>query len=387
MKTPEQLRAALERQWHNADHREARLLGEAGAWPVRLSIGKPSATIVASGTDALHAHVRAWQRVETGSVEWQALPYRAVSGAIELPLHWRIDRPSEWIAAVNTPDIRHEYETMCRLCEATPQSDHATWIRRRSLWSDKDPAEIIRASQLADALEPACAQGRPLRALPYAGVDTKFYERHRALLIRLLDLRHNGAASEQGLEVFLDAAAEKAHWLLVADLDGRLLPFAQQRVRADELAQLQSLPGNYLIIIENERALHLLPKCQETLAVLGSGNNLNWLSAGFLAHKQIAYWGDLDTWGLRLLAHARQYRPELTAILMDFNTFSAAAIDKAVVEPERAPLPEEGLKPDEQALFQKLSNSERGRLEQEFLPETIVHKAVGSWRSATRSIY
>lgn len=240
---------------------------------------------------------------------------------------------------------------------------------------ERSEFEVLDGVRAAEEMREVYALATSLRA-DFRRVEDSYREADH-------NLRQSIISSEQNRGEVVDRLLQTNQRLLDT-AEGQV---AQQRVRADELAQLQSLPGNYLIIVENERALHLLPKCQETLAVLGSGNNLNWLSAGFLADKQIAYWGDLDTWGLRLLAHARQYRPELTAILMDFNTFSATAIDKAVVEPERAPLPEEGLKPDEQALFQKLGNSERGRLEQEFLPETIVHKAIGSWRSATRSIY
>ncbi|TVP77294.1 MAG: hypothetical protein EA353_10645 [Puniceicoccaceae bacterium] len=383
MKTPEEIAERLRRQWQQADKREARLSVNSKEWPLRFPIGRPPASLISEDIEKLRAHIESWKAVNVGRVEWKPIPFRAAGSAIDSPVAWCLDRPSEWVAACSDKIITAEYTTLSELCRHTPPSDHILWIRQCNLWRGHPTKEIIRASQLADALEPACAQGRPLRALPYAGVDTKFYERHRALIIRLLDLRHNGAASEQGLEVFLDAAADKAHWLLVADLDGRLLPFKQQRVRADELAQLQTLPGSHLIIVENERALHLLPNSKETLAVLGSGNNLNWLSAGCIAKKRIAYWGDLDTWGLRLLAQARQHSPKLTVLLMDSKTFASAANNKAVIEPEPAPLPRKGLTTEEHTLFQTLVRAKKGRLEQEFLPEAVVRDAVSKWRNAS----
>ncbi len=379
MKSPDDITQQLRRQWQQADKREARLAGGSTEWPLRLPVGKPSAQVVSSQSDAVRTHLQAWRAVHIGRVEWRPVAYRATGTEIDVPIAWWLDRPSEWIAACRCASIAAEYATLRELCAETAPRDHRIWLRQRHLWRDKPPEEIRRASQLADALEAGCARGRPLRALSHVGIDTKFYERHRALLVRLLDQRHHGVVSEQGLEVFLDAAPEHTHWLLLADLDGHLLPFARQRVRASELAGHRKLPGERLLLVENERALHLLPPCEGTLAVLGSGNDLAWLAAPWLAQQQVAYWGDIDTWGLRLLAHARRYLPKLPGLLMDEATYQSFSAEKAVVEPEPAPEPRTGLSPSERKLFHLLSHAQKGRLEQEFLPETSVTDAIKKW--------
>src|SRR5690606_32849638 len=128
-----------------------------------------------------------------------------------------------------------------------------------------------------------------------------FFERHRSLIIKLLDVRFNGLVSELGLETFLGALDETDHWLLVADLDGSLLPFRLMRVRHTELLT-NSLPGSRLLIVENERCVHQLPKVLGTVAVLGAGLNLAWMEATWLSQCSLAYWGDLDTWGRTILA-------------------------------------------------------------------------------------
>jgi len=388
MKSPQALVDILRRQWENADRREARLLPHEDAWPLRLPIGAPSARAVAEAIESVREHIRAWAAVRVGQVEWQARSYRATGEAIEIPVAWRLDRPSDWVAACDSPEIRSECETLGELCARTPPEDHRLWVRKRHLWRSQPANEIIRASRLADILEPGCAEGRPLRALGHAGTDTKFYERHRALLLQLLDLRHDGAASEQGLEVFLDAEPEGAHWLLLADLDGGLLPFRRQRVRTTDLAEHPGLPGTHLIVVENERALHHLPDLHGTLAILGAGNNLAWLAAPWIDRKHLAYWGDLDTWGLCLLARARRTRPQLEAVLMDASTFFENADKYAVAEPKPADIPNRGLTPAERDLFDKLESLQNGRLEQEFLPAPKVRDAIRRWvddgPSATR---
>ena len=118
---------------------------------------------------------------------------------------------------------------------------------------------------------------------------------------------------------------------------------------------------------------------QDTIAVLGAGLNLGWLAAPWLQGRRVAYWGDLDTWGLHMLAIARDHLPHLQALLMDAATFSAHH-PLAVAEPVHAPQTACGaLQPDEAALVEHLRAQDKGRLEQEFLPTDTVHRAVRPW--------
>lgn len=381
MKSPRELAARLAAQWRRPALRLARL-GSPSAWPLRLPIGRPPPARLVLDLDAVRAHVHAWSAVATGEVEWENLPYRGAGQAIRIPLYWKLPRPSDWIAGCADPAIAAEYALLSRLCAGTPSVFHSVWIGKPHLWRDHDADTILRAARLADQLAPGCAGGRPLRALSLAGVDSKFHEVHRALLLALLDTRHHGAASELGLEDFLGAAREDDHWVLLADLDGGLLPFVRQRVRTAELAALTRIPGTHVLIVENERCLHQLPPLPGTLALLGAGLDLGWIAAPCLGKKHLAYWGDLDTWGLRMLGLARSMRPELRALLMDRDTFDLHAPARAVPEPEPAEPPPPGtLSTDEFALFTTLAASPRGRLEQEFLPMPIVHAAVSSWRA------
>jgi hypothetical protein len=117
----------------------------------------------------------------------------------------------------------------------------------------------------------------------------------------------------------------------------------------------------------------------DTIAILGDGLNLGWLCAAWLQSRKVAYWGDLDTWGLAMLATARSHLAHLHALLMDGACF-AAHQSLAVAEPVHAPLEHSGvLLPDEIALDQQLRTLRAGRLEQEFLPEAAVNHAMKDW--------
>jgi hypothetical protein len=380
LKSPEDVGRRLAGQWQRAATRVERLLSP-NAWPLEVHLAKPPAALVGGGDwPAVRAHLDAWRAVHVGTVVWETVRYRATAEPVDVPVRWVLSSPSEWVAATGSSTIRDEHDALSRLVASAHPRYREFLIERRALVRRHDLDEVVLALQVAEELEQGAAAGAPLRALPVAGIDTKFLERNRHLLIALLDVRYDGAVSAVGLEGFLDAAGPDGHWLLVADLDGSLLPFARQRVTDVEIGT-RGLPGRRIVVVENERCLHALPEVAGTVAVLGAGLNLGWLHAAALAHHSLAYWGDLDTWGLAMLAAARAARPDLAALLMDAPTFDAHR-DRCVVERRPAEAPSAGLTPEEFALFDRLRADPRGRLEQEFLPRHLVAAAVSSWALA-----
>ena len=378
MKSPAELSQRWARQWEVADNREQRLL-LAEVWPVSLPIGKPTPAQFTRQTDLIREHLQRWRAVTIGRVIWETVAFRSGSEPMEVPIKWVLSNPSEWVAACGDPLIVRDYERLDRLVSAVDPLFRRALVRQRQLLQDKPEAEIIKATEVAMALTPGSAAGRPLRALSVCGIDSKFFERHRGLLIHLLDERFDGQVSELGLEAFLDAPDEGQHWLLVAPLSPELLPFSQQRVRARELAATP-LPASHILIVENERCLHQLPKLPNTIAVLGSGLNLEWMNATWLKDKRIAYWGDIDTWGLVMLAAARRRQPHLEPLLMDRELFDATCSTLSVNERRPAgEQPPEGLTAPEKDFYQHLRNLEKGRIEQEFLLRETVVAALESW--------
>ncbi len=383
MKLPTELAARWARQWENPDLREARLLDEPGAWPASLPVGRPTAAEVGERWQTTAAGLRAWREVRHGTVRWESATYRATGAPIEVPVAWELGDAADWVAASGDRRVRSEYESLRALLGETDPLFHRVLVRERSLWKSKPLDEVLRAAQLVLLLEPGCAAGQPLRSLSRRGIDSKFFERHRGLVQRLLDLRHDGEPSRQGLETFLDAARGDEHWLLLADLGGDFagdpaLPFPRLRLRSADLAA--RLEARALLVVENERCLHLIPnELPGVIAVLGTGDNLSWLASPRLRETRIAYWGDLDTWGLTLLARARRHAPHLVPLLMTREIFDAHA-DAAVTEATPASEePPAGLTEKETAFYRHLRSLACGRLEQEFLASQIVHEAVRRW--------
>lgn len=390
MKSPHQLAEQLARRWQRSDWREQHLLPGNQAWPLHLAIGEPGASSFRDDDSAaLRLHLQQWRHITEqgpGLVQWKPRQYRSGATPLDIPTQWVL-RPSDCAAAFarygdsDGAQASADYHALTTLLPQVDACFHRLLLRRLRLWRDLTAEQVVIAARMALQLEPGCAQGRPLRALAMAGNDSKFFERHASLVTALLDERFEGEPSRQGLPVFLGACIEDDHWLLVVPLASGLLPFARQRITASELRQV-ALPASRILIVENERSLHQLPQVPDTIAVLGAGLDLEWLSAPWLQDRCVAYWGDLDTWGLYMLCGARHHVPHLHALLMDQAGFDTYA-HQAVPEPVHAPSPSScALLPAEQAFDLYLRSQARGRLEQEFLPVAAVAQAINAWLHA-----
>lgn len=378
MKSPTEISERLARQWYQAQTRTERLLSSV-AWPLVMPIGKPSAREFSENIKTVQHHVQIWQRVVIGEVEWESVNYRAGAEPVRIPVRWCLHNPSEWVAAAADATVADEYAQLERLVENVEDVFRPVLVRQRALWLKKDPNEVIATARLAATLSPGCARGRPLRLLAEHGIDTKFFERNATLLTRLLDERFDGVVTEQGLVNFLDALEENNHWVLLVPLEKGLLPFKRLRITTSELAET-ALPCSHILVVENEHCLHLLPEIPDTVAILGAGMDLQWLRSGQHDKKLIAYWGDMDSWGLLMLSRARQYRPTINPLLMTQGLFERYSLNSAVCEPVVAqPASPEGLTDCEAHFYQYLLNQERGRLEQEYLPEHEVVNALNVW--------
>lgn len=378
MKSPTDIESKLTSQWHRSTLRVERLLS-ADSWPLEFPIGRPTAKEFESKAHAVHEHIRKWKAVGVGEVTWEPTKYRAGADAISIPTSWRIRTPSEWVTASADEKVEGEYRSLEYLVSNVNERYRELLIRNRTLWRGKDLDEILTTVRLASTLSPGDAKGRPLRLLAGLGVDTKFFERNTSLLTQLLDERYQGAASEQGLHAFLDAYDENDHWVLVAPLSENLLSFRRQRVTTRELTET-NLPGSRVLVVENEKCLYLLPELPDTIAILGAGLDLKWLTSNVFDGKKIAYWGDMDTWGLLMLARSRQFRLDICPLLMSRSLFDLYSPNNAVPEPTVAQkdLPI-GLNEEESCLYKHLLGLGKGRLEQEYIPEHEVKNALASW--------
>lgn len=172
-------------------------------------------------------------------------------------------------------------------------------------------------------------------------------------------------------------------WLFVRPLCGESrsalggLPILQ--MDTDTLLNFE-LPARNILVVENVQSGLALPSLENTIAVFGGGKNVSWLSASWLESKRVAYWGDIDSEGFRILGDARSRCLTVRSIMMDEATVNAFN-NRMVGEPESARLRPRCLERQEAVLLQKLREGHFGkrRLEQERLSSNYIARALTDW--------
>ena len=124
----------------------------------------------------------------------------------------------------------------------------------------------------------------------------------------------------------------------------------------------------HVVVTENEVNFLTLPPLSGTLALFGAGYGFAELGAlGWLAERDVLYWGDIDTHGFAILDELRGVLPAVRSVLMDRETLLAhRPLWGAEPKPRRGPLPR--LDAVETRLYTELVDGVHGdrlRLEQE----------------------
>lgn len=389
MKTLEAVRTSLrKREWQNAGNLRARLLGER-AFPIELPLDPPTGADVANAPGDTRAFIAQWREAELGdAIAWEERRPRGVA-TIEVPVRLRLRNIFE-LARFLGEDARQWIAEAGERLDAMAAVDRD--LVRPAVFDIQAVVDLVQEDfkglcRVLPQLREGMGGGLPLRSLALEGVDTKFVETHQALIERLLDRWRGGEVTAAGgLEAWLHVVASTGEgMLLVRPLCDEITDWFRGmralRVGWRDLERLNP-PCTRLLVVENAASVFALPAVPGGLAVGGTGGNLKWLDAAWVQAVPVAYWGDLDTDGFRLLAQARMRVPHLQSLLMDRETLESAR-HRGVVEPttkrERTPVPMELLSEEEGAALVGLSMDEgrgRIRLEQERIDGPEVHERV-----------
>lgn len=203
-----------------------------------------------------------------------------------------------------------------------------------------------------------------LREISAPGVDTKFAERHRAVLAPILGVSAtaSGFLTELGLRTKPGLVRFRPSSML-----GLPVELTELAVRSDELARLRLRP-RVAAIIENEISYLSVHVPDGGIVLWGKGFDVDAVGRlPWLADADVIYWGDIDTHGFAILDRLRAWLPQARSALMDRETLLAHR-DRWVTEdrPTRSALTR--LSADELQLYQELVEGglgDRVRLEQE----------------------
>lgn len=387
---PSEIKAQLERLWDDGRMLAARVGGEP-LFPLTLRLRQPTLAEMGAQFDA----VRAWIRqLEEGAlaakghgyaIVWRDVNHRQL-GRNAVPDRVTIDTESDALRLIGRQAEARRFDALAeQTLSAFPQL--APWLARRAL------AVLDQADAWARMLAIVrwfAAHPRPglyLRQLDIAGVDSKFIETRKGMLSEMLDLvlaPESIDASATGARQF-----EQRHGLLskpvlirfrlldpglhIGGLSDISVPLAQ-------FAALEIL-AKRVFITENEVNGLAFPDTPASMVIFGGGYGIDRLAQiGWLASRDIVYWGDIDTHGFAILDRLRASLPHAKSMLMDAQTLHAHRLLWGREDQDKRFTGQLArLSGAEHALFEDLSGHVHGeciRLEQERIGFDAVRAAI-----------
>lgn len=358
----------------------ASLLNNEAFFPYRLKFKTPTSKEMSER----FAEVRDWIaglyktnnfRIETRTVRHPVLGENTVPHAVWLD---NLDN------AVQIIGKQKPYRQFVDLIEQTRQQQPALLP-----WLGSHPLKALELAgqwrQLLAVIEWLQAHPKPaiyLRQADILGVDTKFIEHYRSVLITLLDrcLPDNSINPDAtGVNQFEARYGFRQKPLRVRfrilDPDFNLLPGSNSDISLTQqgfhdLGHHPEIASRieYIFITENETNFLAFPQICNSLVLFGAGYGFEALSGiPWLARPEIHYWGDIDTHGFAILDQLRNHQPQVRSLLMDKHTLLAhQSFWTHEMKPETRPLAR--LTGTERQLYEMLGNNTFGdqiRLEQE----------------------
>lgn len=355
------------------------LLDDAPAFPKRLILKTPTSRELSD----CYNDVRQWIaglthpafRIETKTIRHRLL------GANQVPA-------SAWVNnfddAVHLIGKQKEARQFTNLLSVTRQRCPALipWINAQPLKALALAADWPRLIDVIDWMKAHPKPGVYLRQADITGIDTKFIERYRGVLMALLDLcldRDNICEDAKGANQFEARYGFRRKPVRirfrVLDPDIQLIGRASQDIMIGQDA-LRTLDTDArfrgrirkVFVTENEINFLSFPEVQNGLVLFGAGYGFGALrDVPWLSIVNVHYWGDIDTHGFAILDQLRGTLPHARSLLMDEATLIAhKAFWEQEIKPEHRKL--EKLTAAEHALYNDLCNNRFAptlRLEQE----------------------
>ena len=381
MRTPADLRRWAEGLWVRGYRDWLAESGEGapseGADEVRTyPLHVPSEAIAARDVGAVAGWAGAWRREEATlgsgvSVEWVERRWRSL-GTQRLPARVRVIGVEAIAGLVGQEAVwARGRRTTRALWQRWPdQPALAAAIRRhgRTLVQLSD-TDLERLLAVLSWLHDHPGSGLYARELPIGGVDTKWFERHRSLVVDLM--AGLGVAGDLGLR-----SRANTYELRILDPAGAPGVLREFSASVEELDRLALRPDT-VWIVENLTTLHSFPELPGAVVVHGYGYRVTQLAGvGWIRAARVLYWGDLDTHGLAILSRARQHLPQVESALMDRETLTRHT---HLVVPEPQPVRHDitHLTLSERDVLAVLRDGDR-RLEQERIPWSYARERIAA---------
>lgn len=362
--TPDDIGAKVRRRWDDGSLLRAYAAGEPFE-PIAVPLRGPRPSQVGDDVAAARDWVGALDLGRRDDrryrLEWQSIGGRQI-GRNQLPIRAVVTSFEQAWALLGVAAAVRRFEQMLALAQDHPAV--RAWIAsqpHRALELERELPQLVAAYEW---LARHRGSDRYLREISAPGVDTKFAERHRAVLACMLDVPSSATGFLTGLGLRAKPELVRLRPSPTLNLPP---PLTELAVRGDELAQLYLAPAT-AVVVENEITYLSVPVPRDGVVIWGRGFDVDRVGRlPWLADAEVLYWGDVDTHGFAILDRLRAWLPRTRSVLMDRQTLLAHR-DRWGREERPATSALTRLTPQEQELYAELVTDglgDRVRLEQE----------------------
>ncbi len=331
--TVKDLRQQVVQLWDKGQLLSSMLDEERDFFPKRLVLKTPSSKELSERYAEVRQWIAALQSAQGLRLEMQTIRHK-ILGENSLPKAVWLDDLEQAVSLIGKKQATQQFAKLITLTREH-QPVLLSWLKSQPLKALALFDEWPRLLTVIDWLQKNPQPGIYIRQADIRGVDTKFIERHRGVLISLLDIslasEHVNAACRgvsqfEARYGFLQKPVRVRFRLLDRNL--RLVPGNHQDITltkqdfsalaADESIQTQI---DNIFITENEINFLAFPPVKNSLVLFGAGYGFEALAeANWLFDKKIYYWGDIDTHGFAILSQFRSHFPNAQSLLMDTET-------------------------------------------------------------------
>jgi len=326
------LRKQIQRLWDRGIILDS-LLKTDPIFPIRLSLKTPSSSEMSTDFD----HVRQWiislKKIKFLRLEMKVIHHK-ILGENQVPASIWLDNLE---SAAKFLRSEKQVSQFSRQIDQTKISNPELieWIKNHSIQALKFSKPWPKLLAVVNWIQNNPKPDIYLRQANIPGIDTKFIENNRQILMTLLDISlPTGAINQQytGVRYFAKRYGfrDKPVRVRFRSLDSsiKFLPGYYQdfTVSLDTFKQLDekgfcTSKLKNIFITENEINFLSFPEVESSLVIFGAGYGFDFVDhVDWLSQLNIYYWGDIDTHGFAILDQLRTRLPQTESLLMDEKT-------------------------------------------------------------------
>lgn len=322
------------------------------------------------------------QPLSSGHIETQDKDVEGL-GRVKVPLHLVFDTPEDiatW--AGHLVEYRTSVERLDVIAKQTPALIESALDVISSI-TNLDANDFIRFVEVTKWILENHENHSLIRQIPVRGVDTRWFEIHRPLLLDYL--RDKLQLNPKRKDLLQFGLIPPPSIIRVTVLDhvirnkvGGMRHFA---TTADELEKLQLKPQR-VVFLDNIATSLTLPDIPGTVLIITPTSSLAEVcKVSWVANARTQYFGSIDLKSFAILHNLRIYLPRLESVLMDEATLLENQDLCTYDDPSILESIPSALTIDEQILCKSMADglySPGIRLDQERIPLDSICRALGA---------